>query len=88
MAGLTMWIAAAFALLACFAATCALTLRHDPARALAAAQTASGVLILLIVVLSIWWNESSLLTVALAAVLLAFPGALVMARLLTGQRER
>lgn len=77
------WAAAAFALLLAFAATVMLTVRRGEAVALAALQGASSLLVLLLLVLGVWFGETSLFSIALAAVLLSFPGALVMARILT-----
>ena len=82
MAHPLIWIVAGFVLLFCFAAACALAVRRDEAAALAAAQAAGAILVLLVVVLAVWWREAGLMPVALAAVLLSFPGALVMAGLL------
>ncbi len=79
---MTVWIVGAFVLLAAFAVCCALALWRSEAEALAAAQGAGTILVLLIVVLGVWWDDSSLLSVALAGAVLALPSSLVMARLI------
>lgn len=77
-----MWFVAAFIFLLCFIAACALSVRRDEAASLSAAQAASSVLVLLIIVLAVWWQQLFLVSIGLAAVLLAFPSALVIAGLL------
>lgn len=82
MAALTAWALAACLFLLCFAGSCALAVRRDEAAALSAAQAASAILVLLVVVLAVWWQQLFLLSIGLAAVLLAFPSTLVIAGLL------
>ena len=79
---MTLWIVGAFVLFAAFAVCCALALRRSEAEALAAAQGAGTIVVLLIVVLGVWWNDGSYLSVALTAAVLALPSSLVMARLI------
>lgn len=79
---MTIWIVAAFALFVAFAVCCVLALRRSEAEALAAAQGAATIFVLLIVVLSVWWDDGALLSVALAGAVLALPSSLVMARLI------
>lgn len=83
-----MWIAAAFLLLLAFVLTLGLALRRNEEQSLAAAQAAGTIAVLLIVVLAVWWDQSSLFFVALAGVVLSFPSALVMARLLSREIRR
>ena len=82
MALVTAWIVAAFVLFGAFAVCCGLALRRSEAEALAAAQGAGTIFVLLMVVLGMWWNDSALVSVALAGAVLALPSSLVMARLI------
>ena len=84
---MTAFIAAAFVLLGAFALCCILTLRRSEAEALAAAQGAGTIFVLMVVVLGVWWGDSSLLSVALAGAVLALPSSLVMARLVARSRD-
>ncbi len=79
---MTVWIVAAFVLFVAFVVCCALALRRSEAEALAAAQGAGTIFVLLVIVLGIWWDDDALLSVALTAAILALPSSLVMARLI------
>lgn len=81
------WMACAFLFLAGLAASLWLSLDRRESHALAAAQAAGSLLLCLIAVLGVWWQQNALLAIAIAGAILAFPASLVMARLISRELE-